>query len=157
MSNENLSTSEIWFYRAVKDKTYYLLNPHTTTVSIPNNLYFCSPLKQRKNNLNFDKLLWVPECFYLNKKKKNVNLHTHTVDIGSVKINHYKFSVLMSFSFHWYFQMMNTYVFPNFTAYKEPKTDTACAALSNKFRNAALAVQSSYSLILLSTALIYLH
>lgn len=52
--------------------------------------------------------------------------------------------------------MMNTYAFPNFTAYTEPKTsDIACVPLSNKFKNSAFAVQCSYLLILLSTALIY--
>lgn len=54
------------------------------------------------------------------------------------------------------FQMMNTYTFPNFTAYKEPKaSDAACVPLSNKFQNAAFTAQCSYSIIVLSSALIY--
>ncbi|XP_029345132.1 MOXD1 homolog 1 [Acyrthosiphon pisum] len=54
--------------------------------------------------------------------------------------------------------MMNTYLFPNFTAYTEPKTsNVACVPLSNKFENSALTVQSSYVLILLSIALIYIY
>ncbi|VVC40493.1 Copper type II, ascorbate-dependent monooxygenase-like, C-terminal,DOMON domain,Copper type II [Cinara cedri] len=56
--------------------------------------------------------------------------------------------------------MINTYVFPNFTEYSEPKTaEVTCVPLSNKFRNAASkTVQSSYlSMIFVSsTALIYI-
>ncbi|XP_050426603.1 MOXD1 homolog 1-like [Adelges cooleyi] len=52
--------------------------------------------------------------------------------------------------------MMNTYAYPNFTAYNEPKiTDEACVPLSNKFQNSSPILNSSYVLILLSTALIY--
>ncbi|XP_025190486.1 MOXD1 homolog 1-like [Melanaphis sacchari] len=54
--------------------------------------------------------------------------------------------------------MMNTYLFPNFTAYTEPKTsNVACIPLSNKFKNSALAVQSSFIFILLSIALIFVY
>lgn len=69
--------------------------------------------------------------------------------------------LLLTYCTDFYFndlQMMNTYLFPNFTAYTEPKTSNAeCVPLSNKFENSALTVQSSYVLILLSIALIYVY
>ncbi|XP_050523750.1 MOXD1 homolog 1-like isoform X2 [Daktulosphaira vitifoliae] len=52
--------------------------------------------------------------------------------------------------------MMNTYTYPNFTAYNESNiTDSSCVPLSNKYQNVSSIQYSSYVVILLCITLIH--